>query len=126
MISKTVYPQDLQTKTAAEQELINQNRIATPIEVTSSKVKNTNPEEILSKVYNQYNDWGNNIIAPSVIQAAKANDILKDRITYHDYDNQGNPLEVSKADGSHIIYIWGYNNQYPIAKIANATYTGCL
>ncbi len=46
---------------------------------------------------------------------------LEDRIIYHDYDNLGNPLEVSKADGTHISYVWGYNQSYPVAKIENAT-----
>ena len=47
---------------------------------------------------------------------------FEDRVFYHDYDAYGNPLEVSKADGTHIVYIWGYNQTQPIAKIENATY----
>lgn len=47
---------------------------------------------------------------------------LEERITYHDYDSMGNPIEVSKTDGTHIVYIWGYNQTLPIAKIENATY----
>jgi hypothetical protein len=36
-----------------------------------------------------------------------------------DYYNNGSLKEVSQADGTAIIYIWGYNEQYPIAKIEN-------
>ncbi len=44
------------------------------------------------------------------------------RVEYEYYDN-GNVQEVYKEDGTHIVYIWGYEKKYPIAKIENATYT---
>src|SRR5690606_13894082 len=47
---------------------------------------------------------------------------IEERIIYHDYDSIGNPIEVSKTDGTHIVYIWGYNQTQPIAKIENTTY----
>ena len=56
---------------------------------------------------------------PKYIQTAKGSGMLEDRIQFHGYDAKGNPLEVSKADGSHIYYVWGYNGQHPIAKIEN-------
>ena len=43
------------------------------------------------------------------------------QIEYHLYDDYANPLELSKAEGSHIYYLWGYEGQYPIAKIENTT-----
>ena len=46
---------------------------------------------------------------------------LEDRVIYHHYDDKGNPTEVSKKDGTHIVYIWGYNKTQPIAKIENTT-----
>ncbi len=44
----------------------------------------------------------------------------------HKYDRLGNrPIEVSKnKESKRTILIWGYNNQYVIGKIENATYTG--
>lgn len=42
------------------------------------------------------------------------------------YDMFGNPLETSKEGGMHSIYVWGYNGQYPIAKIENATYNDLM
>ncbi|WP_299223686.1 hypothetical protein [uncultured Aquimarina sp.] len=65
--------------------------------------------------------WNNQIIAPEFVQTAKGNENLESRIQYHAYDDNGNPLEVSKTDGSHISYIWGYDKQYPVAKVENAT-----
>jgi YD repeat-containing protein len=51
--------------------------------------------------------------------AKGSTDDLEEIITYHKYDNNHNLKEVSKKDGTHIYYIWGYNGQFPIAKIEN-------
>ncbi|AOW20773.1 hypothetical protein [Urechidicola croceus] len=40
--------------------------------------------------------------------------------TYSNID--GKPTEVKHKDGTTTSYIWGYNKQYPVAKIDNATY----
>ncbi len=66
----------------------------------------------------------NSLTLPSAVEAIYEDGNLEERLTYHSYDAYGNPLEVSKPDGSHTIYIWGYNDQYPIAKIENASYEG--
>src|SRR5690606_6095947 len=85
--------------------------------------------ELLSIQRTNYKDWTNNIVLPIDVQNLKGiysnpSNILQDRITYVDYDTtNGNPLEISKADGTHIVYIWGYSKQYPIAIIENATYS---
>jgi len=42
------------------------------------------------------------------------------------YDNLGNPREVKSLDGAIKVYIWGYNHQYPILEITNATYSEIL
>jgi len=47
---------------------------------------------------------------------------MEDRIQFHNYDQFGNPLEISKPGGVHIVYIWGYNHTLPVAKIENTTY----
>jgi YD repeat-containing protein len=75
-----------------------------------------------------YKTWFNST-QPEFVQTLKgaynsSTNPMQNRIQYHKYDHKGNPLEVSKADGTHIMYIWGYQNQYPIAKIENASYTG--
>jgi hypothetical protein len=63
-----------------------------------------------------------NVILPKYIYSSKNTTALEKRITYHSYDNKGNPLEISIEDDSHTAYIWGYNQKYPIAKIENSTY----
>ncbi|CAM1345216.1 hypothetical protein [Tenacibaculum amylolyticum] len=116
-----MYPQDIGSPNVAEQQLIVQNRIAIPIQtITENKTSNG---DLLSNAKQKiiYKDWGNDIILPEKNQTSKGASSLEDRIIFHSYDSKGNPIEVSKHDGIHISYIWGYDQQYPVAKIENAT-----
>ncbi|MDY8138213.1 RHS repeat domain-containing protein [Aquimarina sp. 2201CG5-10] len=124
IITRTKYPGDISVKTAAEQKLIDQYRIATPIEVTTIVQQGTSSEQLVSKIHNEYKNWSRNIIALQKVQAAQKGYELEDRIEYLAYDTKGNPLEVSMTNGIHIIYIWGYKDTQPIVKIDNASYTG--
>lgn len=48
----------------------------------------------------------------------------KQQVSYDSYDNLGNPLQVTnKTTGITTCYIWGYEREYPIAKVVNATYS---
>ncbi len=38
------------------------------------------------------------------------------------YDNHSNVLSVSNIKGDKVVYLWGYNYQYPIAEIKGKTY----
>jgi hypothetical protein len=39
------------------------------------------------------------------------------------YNKRGNIIETkNEGDGISVAYLWGYDNQYPVAKIENATY----
>ena len=116
------YPQDLVNPTTAEQNLIDNNRLAIPIKTKTFKKVGTNPEKELSYLYTKFNNtkWpGLNL--PEKVQTAKGYQPLEDRIIYHDYDDKGNPVEVSKKDGTKIYYVWGYQQTQPIAKIEGYT-----
>ncbi|QTE21237.1 RHS repeat domain-containing protein [Polaribacter cellanae] len=84
------------------------------------KIKNYRGTSKLSEQQTIYDTFSGNYL-PKLIQTSKGSGLLEDRIIYHDYDDKGNPIEVSKKDGTHIIYIWGYNKTQPIAKIENLT-----
>src|SRR5690606_3063375 len=47
----------------------------------------------------------------------------EERIRFNRYDSRGNILEQQKADGIKEVYLWGYNSQYPVAKIVGSDYT---
>ena len=119
-----IYPIDLSIPNPLEQSLIDQNRITTPLKVKSIKNNiNSSISSNLSQLDTEYFNFGNDLILPESISTSKGGDPLEERIKYHSYDTYGNPLEVSKAGGTHISYIWGYNQSQPIAKIENATYS---
>jgi hypothetical protein len=42
------------------------------------------------------------------------------------YDNTGNLLQMRGLDNIPVSYIWGYNNQYPIAEITGSSYSEVL
>jgi len=78
---------------------------------------------LLGVSQNAYKEFETNLILPSKSQVSKGSGIPIDRLIYHRYDTYGNPLEVSKKDGTKISYIWGYSQTKPIAKIEGASYT---
>jgi YD repeat-containing protein len=123
LVTKLYYPPDLTTRTAAEQKLVDLNRISAPIKVESFvKQKLTNAE--LSKVttFTSFKDWGSNIITPELVQSANNANPLETDAQFYSYDNAGNPIEIAEKDGVHIVYLWGYAEQYPVAKVVESDY----
>jgi YD repeat-containing protein len=57
------------------------------------------------------------------VNTAFSNDAkYKTRLTYHAYDDKGNPLCISQENGQKITFLYSYNSQYPIVEIKNADY----
>jgi YD repeat-containing protein len=100
--------------------LISENRIAEPIEMKTFKGDDQISHQ--KTIYDNNHNNNNQLYLPKTIQTSKGTAPLEDRIIYHRYDDKGNPVEVSKKDGTHVVYIWGYNHSQPIAKIENASY----
>ncbi|MEW7291264.1 hypothetical protein [Aquimarina sp. 2304DJ70-9] len=123
--TKFFYPKD--SGSAINNNLIAANRLGEVIKTEQYK----NGKKLATK-QTIYTSLAGNKILPKKIQTYKGalpagsgltEEPYEDRMIIHRYDTQGNPLEVSQAKGSHTIYIWGYKNQIPIARISNATYT---
>lgn len=111
------------THSSAIDELLDLGRIAEPIqEETREKTGSTIHSQTVQRTNFKHFD---NIVWPESILSLKGdlevNNEMQSRIIFHNYDDKGNPTEVSKTDGSHIYYIWGYNKQYPVAKVENTT-----
>ena len=129
IIQKLTYPQELGNASTAQASLVTQHRFV-PIEVKSFKDFNNNgvfeSSELLNTTETVYSEDSNNsnVLEPSVIKTGKGvQPNMQNRIEFKEYDSDGNILQVSKADGMDITYIYGYNNTLPVAKIENATYT---
>lgn len=63
-----------------------------------------------------------NKVLMTTLRSAKGNNPLETQMEVEFYDAEGNMLQSHTRDGMRTAYIWGYNNQYVIAKIENATY----
>lgn len=114
--TKYYYPKDFAGTTVYD-DMINKNMLNTVIKTESFQET--------SKLFTQentYKKWSTNVIKPEFIKTAKGTATLEERIHVYSYDFEGNAKEVSQTDGSHIVYIWGYNKEYLVAKVVNATY----
>ncbi|MBD0833797.1 RHS repeat domain-containing protein [Aestuariibaculum sediminum] len=146
LLTKTYFPDDVVSTSSLDLNTLNsqekmaidklklQNNKAMPIQTNTYNDINTNglgeDTELISAQRTNFIDLGGVVLTES-IQTLKgvynsSSNILEDRVKYLQYDNYGNPVEVSKADGTIISYCWGYDGKYPIAKIENATYNSVL
>ncbi len=97
------------------------NRKTVPIQTEIYELEGLLPTvKLVSVQRNLYGSFGG-MLLPKNVQTAKGNDNVEPRIVHYGYDAQGNPQEVSREDGAHLYYIWGYNKEYPIAKLENFT-----
>jgi YD repeat-containing protein len=64
------------------------------------------------------------VIAPQSVSKSKGGLNLENVVTYDWYDEMGNLERYTLEDGIPVTIIWGYNKQYPIAKMENATLAG--
>ncbi|WP_281336236.1 hypothetical protein [Flavobacterium eburneipallidum] len=131
IITTNQYPSDYPTNTgmtANDFDVMISKNILNPVIKQQTKV-NSN---LLATQVSKYKNWNldingdnvpDNIFLPENVKTAKGTNSPENRIQYHSYYPNGNVQEVSKFDGTHIVYIWGYKDEYPIAMIENATYT---
>ena len=119
---KRYYPFDSEVSSAPFMtDLVNQNRSTEQI-----LVENYKDDLLLFKKRTIYDEYtlanGRLSILPKELQKSKGSNSLERELTIHKYDDAGNPLEISKKDGTRVVYIWGYNKTQLIAKIENASY----
>jgi len=66
------------------------------------------------------------IIEPEFISEQNGGSALEKRIQFYNYDNKVNILEQGKFNDVHEVYIWGYNKQYPVAKVIGVDYNTAI
>ncbi|WP_281335987.1 RHS repeat domain-containing protein [Flavobacterium eburneipallidum] len=110
--------------------MVSRNIIAPVIEKTE-KINN-NQVKLLKTNYSFWDTDANNLnlisssnltdcIYPLSVEVKKGEDPIETRLNYNSYDSKGNIASVSKTNDLEIIYIWGYKQTQPVAKIENAT-----
>jgi YD repeat-containing protein len=116
--NKYYYPYDY-SGIAVYDSMIAKNMIATPIDTQTFK-----NFKKLSEQKTTYRNWGNNLLAPEIVQTAKGNNELEDRVKYSLVDNtNGNVLEYKRENGTPVSIVWGYNKTQPIAYVENSSYS---
>ncbi|APD06395.1 hypothetical protein UJ101_00858 [Flavobacteriaceae bacterium UJ101] len=100
--------------------LINENRIGIPLQTTVKKGGTTVSDQLT-----QYETFGD-LYLPKSVFSKKGGVVSKattDRkLTYDRYDAKGNVLQYHTEDGLYTSILWGYNGQYPVAKVEGAIY----
>jgi len=99
--------------------LKSQNRIS-PIQVESYEKVGVNPEVLLSAQRSLYKEDNGHTVLKNVSSSKNSSD-FEERVVYHKYDAKGNPLELSKTDGTKVVYKWATTHRKPLAKIVNAS-----
>lgn len=126
-IAKAFYPQDVPNEPFMT-SLISENRLATPIITESFANKDEDPptpDVLLSKqttVYSNLNN-NNNLVLPYKVITQKDSISQQEQVLYEQYNDKGNLLQYIKPEGMTVSFIWGYKEQYPVAKIENATHS---
>lgn len=70
--------------------------------------------------------YNNNMPLVSLIEASVMGGPIKTIAKFEKYDDKGNLLQYTSDKGVPISLIWGYNKQYPVAKIIGKTYESLL
>ncbi len=79
--------------------------------------------QVLSKVRQDFYQFGvGGRVYPSAVNASTLDNNLEKKVEILRYDNCGNVLEQRKPGGPSEVYIWGYNQLYPVAKIVGSNY----
>ena len=101
--------------------LMDQKNYKTTVVQQTLEKLNSSPSPLFSKITG-FMQLANtpNLFLPETDYFQSGSNPFEARIRYHSYDSYGNPKQVFYENGPNISYLWGYNGQYPIAKIENA------
>lgn len=119
-IINNAYPGDITLSGSAENArvaLVNAN-IISPI--LRQQVVNNNITAFTANV--EYGIFPNGLVLPQRNILQTANYPAETRIEFFSYTSNGKITEQARKDDAHEVYLWGYNNQYPVAKITGSDY----
>ena len=129
-VTQVTYPTDYNCGIFAT--MVAKNMLAFPVE--ERNVINGN---LAKGSLTQYKTQGSNVVPASISNAVTPSSgnptgfscsgavptvYPNQNIKILNYDSQSNPIYITKNDTEHVVYIWGYNYQYPVAEIKGATY----
>ncbi|PKD18033.1 hypothetical protein APR41_18135 [Salegentibacter salinarum] len=95
------------------------NRINRPVQIENYK-KLADGTIFSSEVQRTYYNTFNTKLFASSIWTGRLGVPLYKEIEFLDYDYNGNYTIIRKVNGPPVIYLWGYNGEYLIAKVQNS------
>ena len=106
--------------------MVAKNMIAPVIEQSNFK----NAGNFLQSTKANYNFWNNgwgvnnanSLIVPQTVETKLLNNLSETRQQINRYDAYGNIQEIQKPNDVKEVYIYGYNSNYPVAKIIGSNY----
>lgn len=93
-----------------------------PLRIRKSVNGNVVAQKVIKYQAGKASNISTNFVCPQTEYFQNGNHPEETRVEYNKCNLHGKPTEIT-VDGKTSVYLWGYCNQYPIAKIENATYT---
>lgn len=126
-ISRVKYPHDFVSQQPYT-EMVNSKHIwNTPVEQTTYK---NDLNTLLQTTKTNFGFWNGNAwttgitnqILPKTIETKFKNNNVENRVQFTEYSIKSNLLEQQKSNDIKEVYLWGYNQMYPVAKITGKSY----
>lgn len=132
---KLIYPIDVPAglNDAVIQRMKMKNLLSPYIEKIEYMTDGTT-SRVITGEYRKFAEKPTNIIKPEYVSILRTKGVLPisgvynaddNRLVpelYYRYDTKGKIIEIKEHNGKYTSFLWGYNYQYPIAEIENATY----
>ena len=100
--------------------MTNRNIVGTVIE--EQEHVNGSKTRTIRNNYKTVTGMGNDFIVPSSIETAQRNNPLRVEVSFDEYDQYGNILQLTGKDGEPVSYLWGYWGLHPVAEVRGAGY----
>jgi YD repeat-containing protein len=112
--TKLSYPTEF---SFAPYNYMQESNILTPV-IEKRTYKNN---ELLKREITEYKSWHSLFYAPLNYKEGYREESPEIRLTYS-YDTKANIQEIVKDGETKNVYLWGYNQTYPVARLDNSTY----
>lgn len=127
-VYETAYTYPFEMTGIAYDSLVRNNNLVEVVKSKTTKNPDTPLEaKVMSLRENEYSIFqpgDESIVLPTLVKMQKGEDNeagVEDRIIFDFYLN-GNLKTAKQVNGPITVYLWGYDQMYPVAKIENATY----
>ncbi|MGK6353201.1 hypothetical protein [Parapedobacter sp. DT-150] len=128
-VTTTIYAKDMvdqaRDPNGIYASMVGSNIVGVPIEVKTYR-GSVSSANLLTTNTTQYARFNNLFFAPKELISKNIAASSDRKTLMNSYDSFGNPLEIKNMDLLSTVYLWGYNGQYPVAKVENATYSEVL